>query len=77
MNTLHDLHVEYGDINCSISELPYNVMITCTRADGWELWQNDKYHRPGDLLVASEFGTPALKLRVGDTYICGHPDVVV
>lgn len=35
----HDLHITTSSIpRTSIFNLPYNLMIMCTRTGGWELW---------------------------------------
>ncbi|MCP1246010.1 hypothetical protein NKW54_08660 [Acetobacter cerevisiae] len=51
MNTpsYHDLFITTSDIpRTSISNLPFNYKVICTRSAGWELWI-------GESLAASEY----------------------
>jgi hypothetical protein len=35
----HDLHITTKDIKrTSIFDLPFNVLVICTRTGGWEVW---------------------------------------
>jgi len=60
----HDLHITTTSIErTSIFDLPYNLLVTCTRAGGWELWDHDRkapaiagsFKDPGPLCIASEY----------------------
>jgi len=40
LNSDHDLFITTPTLErTSIFDLPFNVMVTCTRTGGWELWQ--------------------------------------
>lgn len=59
----HDLHITTADLSrSSIFDLPYGLLVTCTRTGGWELW--DRSEGKEDLL-AGEFGDKGLRLDVG------------
>jgi len=54
----HDLHIETRlTPRTSISDLPFNIKITCTRVGGWELWSEDR-------LIAGEYNNDGLRLDV-------------
>jgi hypothetical protein len=59
----HDLYITTKAIErTSIFDLPFGFMLTCTRAAGWELW-NDPYGKKPSL-VAGEYDTNGLRLDV-------------
>ncbi len=54
--TYHDLHITTVDMErTAISNLPFNVEVTCTRSAGWQVW-----HRPDPkgppVKLAGEYG---------------------
>jgi len=56
----HDLHITTETIpRTSIFNLPYGVMVTCTRVEGWRVW-ND-----GGKLLGGEYDQEGLRLDVG------------
>lgn len=58
MSTYHDLYITTPHIQRrSIGSLPYELMITCTRAGGWELWRMN-VHGISDELLAGEYAHP-------------------
>lgn len=63
MPSYHDLHITTRNFpRTALFNLPYDLMITCTRVGGWELWQNNK-------LIAGEFDDEGLLLDVGGDVI--------
>jgi hypothetical protein len=72
-SSYHDLHITTDKIErTSIFDLPFNLMVTCTRTAGWELW---RYPEVGpEKLVAGEYNNDAegkggLRLDVGGVVI--------
>lgn len=57
----HDLHITTAELSrSSIFNLPYNLMITCTRVGGWEVWRIDGANR--QTRIAGEFYDAGLRL---------------
>jgi hypothetical protein len=51
----HDLHITTPTIKrASIFDLPYGLMVTCTRTGGWELWNNWSGKKE---CIAGEYGS--------------------
>jgi hypothetical protein len=69
----HDLYITTAlTPRTSIFDLPFNVMVRCTRATGWQLWgktQGD--HQPELELIAGEYegGDKGLRLDVNGVVI--------
>lgn len=64
MLSYHDLHITTDKLaRIAISNLPFNVEVTCARTTGWGVW-----HRPdgrGECqLLAGEYGATGLRLDV-------------
>jgi hypothetical protein len=58
MSSYHDLHITTTQIpRTSIFNLPYGLVVTCTRTGAWELWR-------GEQLLAGEFDDNGLRLDV-------------
>jgi hypothetical protein len=55
----HDLHVTTRNIpRTSISNLPYNLHLSCTRTGGWELWRVPPSGICDVILLAGEYNAP-------------------
>lgn len=66
-HSYRDLEIETAEIpKTSTFNLPYDLSVTCTRAGGWELWDNSG---STSRLIAGEYDTNWLRLTVGDTVI--------
>lgn len=64
----HNLHIQTTDIpRTSIFDLPFSLMITCTRAAGWELWQTNALMN--FVVIAGEFAKHGLRLDVNGVVI--------
>lgn len=62
----HDVHIQTKQIpRKSIFDLPFNVMLTCTRLGGWELWEAGK-------LLAGEYDPPNAPLGCLRVDVAGH-----
>jgi hypothetical protein len=60
----HDLHITTAELpRTSIFNLPFNLMVTCTRTGGWELWRMDGGEGK-ETLIANEYGANGLRLDV-------------
>jgi hypothetical protein len=58
MTSYHDLHITTATVpRTSIFNLPFNLMVTCTRGGGWELWESQ-------VLMAGEYSQNGLILDV-------------
>jgi hypothetical protein len=58
MPSYHDLHITTAAVaRTSIFNLPFGLMVTCTRTAGWELWEHEK-------LIAGEYDDHGLRLDV-------------
>lgn len=58
----HDLHITTAEMpRRSIFNLPYNLMVTCTHAGGWELWRRGVFR---ETLLAGEFCSRGLRIDV-------------
>ena len=56
----HDLHITTASIpRTSIARLPFELMVTCTRTAGWELWRPGPPGRNQDTLLAGEYADPS------------------
>lgn len=63
MSSYHDLHITTAFIpRTSIFNLPFNLMVTCTRLGGWELWESQ-------VLLAGEYSQNGLILDVDGNVI--------
>jgi hypothetical protein len=74
MPIYHDLHITTSKIERkSIFDLPFSVLVTCTRTGGWEVWSKDGPHEE---LLGAEFGGPDkwLVLDVAGHEICNGRD---
>lgn len=57
-SSYHDLHITTAELpRTSIFDLPYELMVTCTRGGGWELYRNNR-------LIAGEYDENGLRLDV-------------
>lgn len=68
----HDV-VVYADGNrYDMSTASHQMLLTCTRSGGWELWQ--KRDTDADfMLIAGEFSSEDFRIEVADIRICGKP----
>lgn len=58
MTTYHDLYITTAEmVRTSIFDLPFDMMVTCTRVGGWELWQDR-------VLIAGEYHDDGMRLDV-------------
>jgi hypothetical protein len=63
--------VSYSDVvvyvGTSIYKLSvdYDIMLTCSRTGGWELWR-------GDQLLGGEFSSQTFRIIVGTNVICDN-----
>ena len=65
----HDLHITTADMpRRAVSALPFDLMVTCTRAGGWELWRVTGPQTQE--VIAGEYGGPGLRLDVAGHVIC-------
>jgi hypothetical protein len=65
-----ELYITTADIpRTSIFNLPYGLMVTCTRPGGWELWQDTN-------LIAGEYDPRGLRLNVAGHVIVDSLDFV-
>lgn len=63
MPSYHDIFVTTETIKrTSIFNLPFRLMVTCTRTGGWELWN-------GKQVMAGEFDTNGLRIDVSGVVI--------
>jgi hypothetical protein len=54
----HDLYIETKELKrTSIFNLPFAVLVTCTRVGGWQVWNRKE-------LIAGEFDYKGLRLDV-------------
>jgi len=70
----HDVEVEFNGIREKIFNLPFNLMLTCTRVGGWELWEStvDTVSLKLDYkLIAGEYNETPLKIYVDGIQILG------
>lgn len=66
----HDVSVEWGGRAPELLfNLPFNLMLSCTRVGGWELYQHDGKDY---LRIAGEYHTTKLIVRVAGEVICGE-----
>lgn len=64
----HDLYITTAEIHRTrLFDLPYGLMVTCTRVGGWELWQSQSFAEKK--LIAGEYDTHGLVLDVDGTVI--------
>ncbi|QDH83663.1 hypothetical protein [Achromobacter phage Motura] len=57
----HDLFITTPDIErTSISDLPFPLMVTCSRLGGWELWSGCS---ADSKLLAGEYHSKGIKLE--------------
>lgn len=69
----HDVSVEWGGRAPELLfNLPFNLMLTCTRCGGWELYDN--VGQPTERLLAGEYNDAKLIVRVAGEVICGDRD---
>ena len=61
----NDISIQFNDSRHSFINMPYDVVLQCTRAGGWELWQGRTK------LLAGEYDTTKLKIFFKDIMICG------
>jgi hypothetical protein len=62
--TYHDLHITTATIpRTSIFNLPFGVIVTCTRVGGWEVW--NRWDGIEELLGGEYHITKWLRLDVG------------
>lgn len=60
----HDLYVATEVLpRTRLFDLPFWLMVTCTRTGGWELWMDQT-------LIAGEYHTAGLRLDANGTVLC-------
>jgi hypothetical protein len=70
--TYHDVEFQIGDgPRERIFNEGYSLMITCTRAGGWELWGGTSHDTNERVLMAGEYNAVPLCLYVAGVQICG------
>lgn len=66
----HDLHITTDTIErTSIFNLPYRVIVTCTRLSGWQVSARRERDLPA-YLIGGEYDGPGMLLDVGGVVIC-------
>lgn len=62
----HDLHITTDELpRTSVFNLPFNLMVTCSRTGGWELWRMGMALGEGkEALLAGEYDENGLRLDV-------------
>ena len=65
----HDVSVEWaGRAPELLFNLPYSLMLACTRCGGWELYE----HNGKDyMIIAGEYDHAKLIVRVAGEVVCG------
>ena len=68
--TYHDVVVTVNGTDYRVFDQPYSLMLTCTRAAGWELWESfaSKIHEPR--LIGGEFNNDDFKISIVNHIIC-------
>lgn len=67
----HDLHITTEWLQrTSIFNMPLNLMVTCTRVGGWELWDTSGGMRDAKLLAGEYNDGHWLVLDVAGLVIC-------
>lgn len=68
--TYHDLHLSMNDLpRTSIFDLPFNVVVHCTRSTGWQVWHRPDRDKP-EVLLASEYTDTIQEAMILD--VAGH-----
>ncbi len=71
--TYHDLHITTPTLQRTrLSNPPYNLRVTCTRAAGWHVWRRADMQLAEDTLQAAEYSaSKPLRLDVAGHVIVG------
>lgn len=66
MPSYHDLYVTTPEIKrTSVFDLPFNLIVICTRSGGWELWNTNGSGQPDKWVqLGGEYSDRPLKLDV-------------
>lgn len=66
----HDVEFEFeGQPRIKLFDAPFNVMITCTRVGGWELWEMRGAEGPNERILAGEYRKPSLRIWVAGNLV--------
>lgn len=66
--TYHDVEVEFGGKRIRLFDASYGLLLRCTRATGWELWNT---WDGTEELLAGEYHTTPLRVFVAGVVVCG------
>lgn len=70
MPSYHDFHITLEDMErSSITSLPFNVYVMCTRVGGWEIWHRPDGPKAEAALLAGEFDEKKVRLDIAGTVI--------
>lgn len=57
----HDVVVIFDGVRYKVFDQPYSMLITCTRAGGWEFWEN---YQGAQTLLGGEFNAKPFRIEV-------------
>ena len=66
----HDAVVTLNGVDYCLFDEPYDLMITCTRAGGWELWRNRGSTVHEAKLLGGEYSGDDFKISIAGHIIC-------
>lgn len=63
----HDVVAYVNDTKYEVFNQPWSLLITCTRAAGWEMWENFNGEQT---LIAGEYSHPNFRIEIKGFVIC-------